>query len=177
MARCLAKSTLGSPSDTYFYALARSGNTLATIGSDDCLRLFDGALKPMYKAASAHSGITCLSTIANGFATAGRDGSVRCWDQRAKDSNIKINEPKGNGLSAIACHDHVIAAGTESVKEGLGDVSVLLYDTRKPSAPVRSYVESQVNTSVKQLLSPALRLTIHAVSSSKWSIMCHWVDV
>lgn len=34
---------------------------------------------------------------------------------------------RGAGISALACRDTFIAAGTESTKEGLGDVSVLLW--------------------------------------------------
>ena len=37
---------------------------------------------------------------------------------------------RGAGISALACHDVLIAAGTESTKEGLGDVSVLLWYVR-----------------------------------------------
>lgn len=146
MAKCIADSALGTAPDTYLYALAQSGNTFATIGSDDALRLFDGSLKPLQKASPAHAGISCLSKYGKGFATAGRDGLVRCWDTRAKRAATEISEPRGSGFSSIACHEHFIAAGTESVKEGLGDVSVLLYDTRNPSAPVRNYAESHTDT-------------------------------
>jgi WD40 repeat protein len=41
---------------------------------------------------------------------------------------------------------HYIAAGTESIKEGLGDVSVLVYDTRNPATPLRQYNESHTDT-------------------------------
>ncbi|KAI7365854.1 hypothetical protein KC336_g21367, partial [Hortaea werneckii] len=43
MAKPVASSTLGSQPDTYFYSLARTAgtNSLATIGSDDTLRIFD----------------------------------------------------------------------------------------------------------------------------------------
>ena len=146
MAKCIADSTLGTAPDTYLYALARSGNSFAVIGSDDTLRLFDVSLKPLQKASAAQTGISCLSTYGKGFATAGRDGLLRCWDTRAKRTGIEITEPRGSGFSSITCHDHFIAAGTESTKEGLGDVNVLLYDTRNASIPLRNYTESHTDT-------------------------------
>ncbi|KAK3049226.1 hypothetical protein LTR09_009404 [Extremus antarcticus] len=150
MARCIASSTLGTPPDTYLYSLAQAGSTFATIGSDDTLRLFDISLNPLRKVSSAHAGLSCLTSFASGFATAGRDSLIRTWDTRAQRSNIQLSDPRGAGISSIACHDNLIAAGTESIKEGLGEVSVLLFDTRNPGAPVRSYVESHTD-SITQL--------------------------
>ena len=146
MAKCMADSSLGTVPDTYLYSLARNGTTFATIGSDDALRLFDSSLKLLQKASPAHAGISCLLTYGNGFVTAGRDGLVRCWDTRAKRTDIEISEPRGRGFSSIAGHEHFIAAGTESTKEGLGDVSVLLYDARNASVPMRNYAESHTDT-------------------------------
>ncbi|KAK3710469.1 hypothetical protein LTR37_010312 [Vermiconidia calcicola] len=150
MREAQGNSTLGTAPDTYLYSLARNGNFFATIGSDDSLRLFDGSLKFLNKPSPAHTGISCLSTYENGFITAGRDGLVRCWDARATRTGIELSEPRGRGFSSLACHDHLIAVGTESTKEGLGDVSVLLYDTRNPSAPIRDYAESHTD-SITQL--------------------------
>jgi WD40 repeat protein len=155
MAKCVTASTLGTPSDTYLYMLTRTGASFATIGSDDALRIFDGALNLQHEVLSAHSGISCLTSFGNGFATAGRDGVVRCWDGKGRQAGVNLAEPKGSPFSAIACHDHLIAAGTESTKEGLGDVSVLLYDTRNPSAPMRSYVESHTDTLTQLAFHPA----------------------
>ena len=139
MATCVADSALGTAPDTYLYALARVGDTFATIGSDDCLKLFDASLKPLKKATAAHSGISCLSSFNSGFITAGRDSRIRFWDIRAQRTSTEIHEPKGNGFSSITSREQYIAAGTESTKEGLGDVNVLLYDARNPSLPLRSY--------------------------------------
>lgn len=146
MAKRIAESTLGAPPDTYLYTLAQATDTFATIGSDDTLRLFDASLKFVQKVTAAHNGMSCLASISDTFVTAGRDGIVRFWDRRAQRSNIQMSEPKRTGFSAIACHEHIVAAGTESTKEGLGDVSVLLYDTRNPAAPIRSYGESHTDT-------------------------------
>ena len=146
MARCISDSTLGSVPDTYLYALAQNGDNFATIGSDDRLRMFDISLRPLENGQQAHSGISCLSSHKHGFATAGRDGIVRWWDIRTRGPNAQAQEPKARGFSSIACHDHYVAAGTEYAEEGLGTVSVLLYDTRSLSAPVRNYAESHTDT-------------------------------
>ncbi|KAK3723191.1 hypothetical protein LTR37_001914 [Vermiconidia calcicola] len=155
MARCIADSNLGTATDTYLYSLARNGNTFASVGSDDNLRLFDGSLKLLNRPSPAHSGISCLSTYGSGFVTAGRDGLVRSWDTRATRTGVELLEPRGRGFSSLACHDHLIAAGTESTKEGLGDVSVLLYDTRNPSAPIRDYPESHTDTITQLAFHPS----------------------
>lgn len=150
MAKTVAASTLGSAPDTYLYSLAYNGNCFATIGSDDTLRLFDPSLKVLQTAQPRSSGLSCLKALSNtGFATAGRDGLIRIWDSRAKQS-AELSEPQGRPISALACYEHIIALGTESTKEGLGDVSVLLFDTRKPTVPLRNYAESHTD-SITQL--------------------------
>ncbi len=146
MAKCVADSTLGTAPDTYLYTLAQSRNLFAAIGSDDSLRLFDITLKSPKAVRGAHTGIACLTSQGDYFVSAGRDGLIRYWDARTTSKSLEIAEPKGNGFSSISCHDHYIAAGTESAKEGLGDVSVLLYDTRKASTPLRNYSESHTDT-------------------------------
>lgn len=145
MARRIASSNLGG-SDTYLYALAQCANTnLATIGSDDKLSLLDAnSLKTLHTA--SHSGVACLQSAGHShMVTGGRDGLIRCWDTRAKQV-AQFAEPRSNGVTSLACVDNFVAAGTESTKEGLGDVSVLLYDTRNPSAPLRQYNESHTDT-------------------------------
>lgn len=147
MASCIANSNLGTAPDTYLYALAECGDSsLATIGSDDALRIFDAnSLKP-HQTARCHAGVACLTAGGRShLVTGGRDGLVRCWDTRAKNV-AEMSDPRSNGIASIACHDNYIAAGTESLKEGLGDVSVLIYDTRNPSVPLRQYLESHTDT-------------------------------
>lgn len=146
MAKLIANSTLGTATDTYLYSLARHEDAFATIGSDDTLRVFDTSLKLINAVQSAHSGITCLTSNESGFATAGRDGVVRFWDARAQGAKLTVRDSKSRGFSAIASHGNVLAAGTESTKEGLGDVSVLLYDLRNAATPLRNYAESHTDT-------------------------------
>ncbi|KAI6882135.1 WD40 repeat-like protein [Hortaea werneckii] len=163
MAKPVASSTLGSEPDTYFYSLARTAgtNSLATIGSDDTLRIFDPTtLRNITAARTPGSGLSCLQTFSSDqtLATAGRDGTIRLWDTRSSSSSnngckpiTQIPEPHGRSFSALANHSHILAAGTESTKEGLGDVSVLLYDTRgNTSVPLREYAESHTD-SITQL--------------------------
>ena len=157
MAKCIASSTLNSNPDTYFYTLAQTGPTLATIASDDCLHLFNTSLTSTQRTPSAHNGITCLTSCPHTqrFATAGRDALIKTWDLRAPlVASAQISEPKGRGFSALAGRDHFLAAGTESTKEGLGDVSVLLYDLRNPSQPVRRYDEAHSDTLITLAFHP-----------------------
>lgn len=86
--------------------------------------------------------------------TGGRDGLVRCWDARAQ-RGIEMLDPKANGISSLACREQYIAVGTESLKEGLGDVSVLLFDTRNPRQPIRQYNESHTDTVTQLQFHPA----------------------
>jgi hypothetical protein len=150
-AKLSAQSNLSTPPDTYLYTLARTGSNYATIGSDDSLRTFsipDLTLSRTY--ASAHKGISCLISAPDdiNLFTAGRDGVIRLWDPRNPSPKpiLEIHEPKGAGFSALACAGNFLAAGTESTKEGLGDVSVLVYDLRNPGTPLRSFVESHTDS-------------------------------
>lgn len=167
MARCLKSRDLGAPPDTYFYALANSsqaGSTFATIGSDDALRLFDGKLKLQHSVATGHNGVACLAAGNDNsnasFVTGGSDGHLRCWDARTGQAIAQVMaDPRGAaGVAAVTCQGPYIAAGTESLKEGLGDVSVLLYDTRQlAGGPVRQYIESHTDTVTQLAFHPTLR--------------------
>lgn len=154
--KCLG--SLATSTDNYLFALARgTGTQLATIGSDDALRILDATTLKVTKTLEAcHSGVACLKTggSARTFVTGGRDGLVRCWDGRAKQV-AEMADPKANGIASLACHDHFIAVGTESLKEGLGDVSVLLFDARNTTAPVRQYNESHTDTVTQLQFHPA----------------------
>jgi len=150
-AKQLASSNLSTPSDTYLYTLARAGSIFATIGSDDALRLFTSPdLKVSRTINGANTGLSCLTAGSSSetFLTSGRDARIRVWDPRSSSTtaNLELAEPKGAGFSALKCAGNFVAAGTESTKEGLGDVSVLVYDLRAPSAPLRTYAESHTDT-------------------------------
>lgn len=154
-AKLLGQSNLSTPADTYLYTLARTGSDYATIGSDDSLRIFSiPSLNVSRTYASARKGISCLISAPDGtnIFTAGRDGLIRLWNPKDPSPKpiLEIREPKGAGFSALACSGNFLAAGTESTKEGLGDVSVLVYDLRNPAAPLRSFVESHTD-SITQL--------------------------
>lgn len=149
--------SLATSADNYLFALAKdTGTHLATIGSDDALRYVDAtSLQAMNTVANAHSGLSCLQAATHAsFVTGGRDGLVRCWDARAQ-RGIEMLDPKANGISSLACREQYIAVGTESLKEGLGDVSVLLFDTRNPRQPIRQYNESHTDTVTQLQFHPA----------------------
>ncbi|KAM3424925.1 hypothetical protein BST61_g6899 [Cercospora zeina] len=154
--KCLG--SLATSADNYLFALARgTGTQLATIGSDDALRTFDATTCNITKTLpNCHSGVSCLEAggPACTFVTGGRDGVVRCWDGRAQKI-AEMADPNANGIASLACHGHFIAVGTESLKEGLGDVSVLLFDTRNTRAPLRLYTESHTDTVTELQFHPA----------------------
>lgn len=92
-AKQLTSSGLSLPDDTYIYSLARTTTLCAAISSDDSLRYFDPSnLSLVHTVAKAHRGITCLKTTSDGkgIITAGRDGTVRCWDERAKSAGVQM---------------------------------------------------------------------------------------
>lgn len=156
MPKLLRSSTLDTPADTYLYSIVRTPAALATIGSDDSLRLFDDDLAALFKQPACHTSVTSLSTLTpTTFATAGRDGTIKLWDSRDNLSaaSLTLHEAQSRPFSALACHlnGFYIAAGTESASEGLGDVSVLVFDVRGPdTAPIRNYRESHTD-SITQL--------------------------
>src|SRR5947207_15710663 len=82
----ILSSTIGSPKGTYHYELVQcKPGSVASISSDDCLRILDIAtLQPQLQARQAHKeGITCLKSIeANIVSTAGRDSVAKIWDIR-----------------------------------------------------------------------------------------------
>ncbi|THW03002.1 WD40 repeat-like protein [Aureobasidium pullulans] len=163
IAKQLASSGLSLPADTYIYSLARTTSLCAAISSDDSLRYFDPTnLSLVHTVSKAHQGITCLKATSDGkgLVTAGRDGTVRCWDERGKSAGLQMTDPRGAGISALACRDTLIAAGTESTKEGLGDVSVLLWDTRNASKPLQAYVESHNDTVTQVAFHPTQQQTL-----------------
>jgi len=150
-AKQLASSNLATPPETYLYNIACAGSTYVTIGSDDSLRLFNlPDLKVSRTISAAHTGLSCLASGSSSeiFLTGGRDARIRIWDHRSASptASIEITEPKGAGFSALKCAGNFVAAGTESTKEGLGDVSVLVYDLRSPATPIRIYAESHTDT-------------------------------
>ena len=92
-AKQLASSGLLLPNDTYIYSLARTTTLCAAISSDDSLRYFDPTnLLLVHTVAKAHQSITCLKATSDGkgLVTAGRDGTVRCWDERAKSAGVQM---------------------------------------------------------------------------------------
>ena len=98
----LASSTLNLPPGSYIYSILERSGAYAVISSDDSLRLFNGAtlrLQPGGVVERTHAGVTALKAFygeGNVWATAGRDGFVRCWDLRA---GKKVMEIRGGTIN------------------------------------------------------------------------------
>ena len=91
----LSSSTLSLPADTYIYdVISVSGDgKLATISSNDTLRLFDESLQlpPNGAFDRVHDGVTCLENFeasAGCLVTAGRDAAVNVWDPRVGSQRL-----------------------------------------------------------------------------------------
>lgn len=100
----LASSSLSLPTDTYIYdVISISGkNTLATISSNDALRLIDESLQVLHNGAfdRVHDGVTCLATFecsVDCLVTAGRDAAVKVWDQRVGSQSLQLNGEQCSG--------------------------------------------------------------------------------
>jgi len=86
IAKQIAHSNLSLKPDTYIYTLARLQNACAAISSDDSLTYFDPtSLAVTHRVRDAHKSITCLAPTYDlkSTATAGRDGLIKFWDERA----------------------------------------------------------------------------------------------
>lgn len=105
-AKQLASSGLSLPSDTYIYSLARTTALCAAISSDDSLRYFDPInLSLVHTVAKAHQSITCLKATSDGkgLVTAGKDGTVRCWDERAKSAGVQMADRRSLSIFVLYC--------------------------------------------------------------------------
>lgn len=98
------------PADTYIYDIVPVAGGLASISSDDSLRLLDPlALNagPVNSIRRVNTDVTCLKALSTGaegdaliVATAGRDGKVCLWDPR---SGGKVGEVRSGELRFL-CH-------------------------------------------------------------------------
>lgn len=86
---------------TYIYDIVPVAAGLASISSDDCLRLLDPTAlngQPLNTIKKVNTDVTCLKTIGNGdssiVVTAGRDGKVCLIDPRTggKVGEVKSGE-------------------------------------------------------------------------------------
>lgn len=171
--RQTAASSLPIAKDSYLYSIIStaakvsaslddyeplsSADRLVTISSDNQLLILSPeTLKVESQIKNISTSVTSLKPFAglgkkcDLVLTAGRDGIVAGWDLRSQTQAIKFEVPKGSRdpLSAIACNaeSFSIAAGTELEGNGPGDVSIFLWDTRKPNAARMSYTESHTDT-------------------------------
>ncbi|KAL2056679.1 hypothetical protein ABVK25_003073 [Lepraria finkii] len=138
-------SSLSLPVDSYIYKILQVDSNLAAISSDDSLRIIDStSLKEIAGGIlkNVHTGVTCLEASENdtkGFLTAGRDAVVRSWDLRSGRSTLELSDGSNTPCLSLCNDDHFVVIGTELSHS---QASVILWDNRSPSKPVRQYVES-----------------------------------
>ena len=84
---------------TYIYHVLQISNShLATVSSDDSLRLIDPNTLQEITGGTfqhAHNGITSLQAVPNfstELCTAGRDGTVKLWDTRSRGSTMEFRD-------------------------------------------------------------------------------------
>lgn len=133
-----------SVAPAFVYSIKPSGTAVASISSDDSLRLFDRAT--LVELADGHiqlvnRGVKCLDLCTEDvLATAGDDCHVRCWDTKSKkqtsdfkcaSTRISLIAPRADvGLGAVAdadftpitslcCHpsSNILVEGTEYVQQ------------------------------------------------------------
>ena len=95
-AQLLSSSSLSLPADSYIYHVIpiTGSDNLATISSNDALRLIDSSLQVLPNAFdNIHHGVTCLENFEAStgcLVTAGRDAICRLWDPRAGSKSLQI---------------------------------------------------------------------------------------
>ncbi|QSZ29663.1 hypothetical protein DSL72_004179 [Monilinia vaccinii-corymbosi] len=132
---------------TYIYDIVPVAAGLASISSDDCLRLLDPTAlngQPLNTIKQVNSDVTCLKTIGNGdssiVVTAGRDGKVCLIDPRTGGKVGEVKSDQGAPILSLACSNtNGIAAGTELTNH---QAAVSIWDARSLATPIVQYVES-----------------------------------
>ncbi|KAK6539413.1 hypothetical protein TWF694_009638 [Orbilia ellipsospora] len=155
-------STINSPSGTYHYTLSRLSSHLATISSDDRIRILDPSNlsvvttspSPVHNDVDNNGGVTCLKSLdenePNILFTAGRDGTARLWDVRVGFETAVRSFKKGSSRAAVLSLDVCKTRGLVGVGTELTGTSaeVIVWDLE--GREKMSYVESH-NDDVTQL--------------------------
>ncbi|RDL42386.1 HCP-like protein [Venustampulla echinocandica] len=138
------------PADTYIYDIVPTAAGLATISSDDSLRLLDPLAldrPPLTSVSRVNTDVTCLKGFDTGadgnsvvVCTAGRDGRACLIDPRSGSKVAEVTMEQNAPILSLACsYPHSLAAGSELTNH---QASVLLWDTRSLAQPVVQYIES-----------------------------------
>ncbi|TVY29926.1 putative WD repeat-containing protein [Lachnellula hyalina] len=138
---------ISSPENTYIYDIVPVAGGVATISSDDSLRLLDPLSlngPPINSVKKVNTDVTCLKALGGEDAavvcTAGRDGSVKVLDPRTGGVVATVRSDQNAPIISLACsYPYGLAAGTELTNH---QAAVLIWDTRDLSEPVVKYVES-----------------------------------
>ncbi|RFU26649.1 hypothetical protein B7463_g9707, partial [Scytalidium lignicola] len=138
--------TITDPQSTYIYDITPTAAGLATISSDDKLRLIDPLAlnKPELSIIGRQNAqFTCLRSLDEGNAivcTGGRDGSICAFDLRSGNMVLEVKSDQNAPVLSLACLPHYgLAGGTELTNH---EATVLLWDIRQPDAPQVKYAES-----------------------------------
>lgn len=95
LAELLFNSSLSLPADSYIFDLIPivGSDNLATIASNDALRLIDRSLQVFD--GTSHHGVTCLENFEAGvgcLVTAGKDATCRVWDPRTGLKSLQVGK-------------------------------------------------------------------------------------
>ncbi len=98
LASLTTTSLLSLPADSYIYKIVHVNGSLATISSDNSLRLID--IETLRELAggvlnNVHDGVTCLQIVdddPNGLLTAGRDAVVQRYDLRSGQKIMQLSD-------------------------------------------------------------------------------------
>lgn len=135
-----------NPVNTYIYDIIPIADGLATISSDDCLRLLNPLAlngQPINSVRRVNTDVTCLKALDRSGAvivTAGRDGRICLVDMRTAARVGEVSSDQNAPVLSLACSaPNALAAGTELTNH---QASVLLWDTRRLGQPMVQYIES-----------------------------------
>ncbi|CAI6298160.1 unnamed protein product [Periconia digitata] len=165
-------SDLGLPPNSYIYKIISTAprqdplsylqtDQLAVISSEDSLHFLDpGSLNTSGVIQHVNDKVTCLERgndqAGNIVATAGRDGLVNLWDKRSRQKTMSVEIPHKLISSIVCSHPtNFLAAGIENPQDGPDSSPVYIYDTRNPTTPHLSLIESHTDTVTTLQLHPS----------------------
>ncbi|PQE03262.1 ubiquitin- ligase sel1 ubx2 protein [Rutstroemia sp. NJR-2017a BBW] len=145
-----------SPEGTYIYDILPVGAGLASISSDDCLRLLDPLsldAQPLNTFKKVNTDVTCLNTIGEGdscvILTAGRDGKTLGPEQRLERSGV---------VRAFSRHLSLPLEAKSYI--------IFMPSSDDQNAPILSLACSKFNT-----LAAGTELTNHQATVSIWYVL------
>ncbi|UZJ54760.1 hypothetical protein CBS101457_004080 [Exobasidium rhododendri] len=105
---------------------------------------------------------TCLISTTQGYMASGRNGVVGHWDSRDDKEQASLAGPSRAPYLSLAARDNLVAAGTEL--QGV-DAAIDIWDLRKASKPVMSYVEAHSDDITSLSFHPTIPSVLLSASS------------